>query len=175
MKLQKIMMSTMAGAMVLSLAACVSKSTTETKKDTAESSHVTKKHNSKKGSIKVSKKNAQSNNNNSSSDNVVVSKSSSSTNTTINGVKNSATAHSVSQRQTQTMTETDARNLVKEHLSNQRANSLEAGNGEPTQPAVSAIDGFSATQNSTNDWTISGTYGGKTYTYHVTPNAITGA
>lgn len=174
MKLQKIMMSTMAGAMVLSLAACGSKSTTETKKDTAESSHVTKRRNSKKGSIKVSKKNVQSKNT-SSSDNVVVSKSSSSTNTTINGVKNSATAHSVSQRQTQTMTETDARNLVKEHLSNQRANSLEAGNGEPTQPAVSAIDGFSATQNGTNDWTISGTYGGKTYTYHVTPNAITGA
>ncbi|KRM82317.1 hypothetical protein FC35_GL001393 [Limosilactobacillus coleohominis DSM 14060] len=174
MKLQKIMLSTVAGAMVLSLAACGSKSTTETKNDTAESSHVTKKHRSKKSSIKVSKKNTQSKDD-SSSDNVVVSKNSSSTNTTINGVKNSATAQSVSQRQTQTMTETDARNLVKEHLSNQRANSLEAGNGEPSQPTISAIDGFSAIQNGTNDWTISGTYGGKTYTYHVTPNAITGA
>lgn len=165
-------MSTMAGAMVLSLAACGSKSTTETKKDTVESSHITKKHHTKKSALKPSNKTAKSN---SSSDNVVVSKDSSSTNTTIKGVKNSTTAQSVSQRQTQTMTETDARNLVKEHLSNQRANSLEAGKGEPTQPTVSAIDGFIATQNGTNDWTVSGTYGGKTYTYHVTPNAITGA
>lgn len=172
MKLQKIMMSSMAGAMVLSLAACGSKSATETHKDTAESSHVTKKHHTKKSTLKTSNKTAKSN---SSSDNVVVSKDSSSTNTTINGVKNSVTAQSVSQRQTRTMSETDARNLVKEHLSNQRANSLEAGKGEPTQPTVSAIDGFNATQNGTNDWTISGTYGGKTYTYHVTPNAITGA
>ncbi|HJA46418.1 MAG TPA: hypothetical protein H9792_01455 [Candidatus Limosilactobacillus excrementigallinarum] len=171
MKLKKIMMSTLAGGMVFSLAACGNKSTTETKKDTAESSQVTKKHSTKKSSKKSTKKASSSD----TKDNVVISKSSSSTNTTINGVKNSATAQSVSQRQTQSMTESDARNLVKEHLSNQRANSLEAGNGEPTQPTVSAIDGFSATQNGTNDWTISGTYGGKTYTYHVTPNAITGA
>ncbi|WP_295732126.1 hypothetical protein [uncultured Limosilactobacillus sp.] len=174
MKFPKIMMSTMAGAMVLSLAACGSKSTTETKKDVAESSHVTKKHSNKKGASKVSKKNSQSKEA-SSKDNVVVSKNSSSTNTTINGVKNSATAQSVSQRQTRTMTAVDARNLVKEHLGNQRANSLEAGKGEPVQPEVSAIDGFNVKQNGTNDWTVSGVYSGKTYTYHVTPSAITGA
>lgn len=164
----------MAGTMVFSLAACGNKSTTETKKDSTESSHVTKKHDSKSAKIKVSKKKASKESSN-SSDDVVVSKSSSSTKTTINGVKNSTTAKSVSQRQTQTMTSTDARNLVKEHLGNQRANALEAGKGEPNQPTAGSIDGFSVTQNGTNDYTVTGNYGGKTYTYHVTPNAITGA
>lgn len=173
MKSNKIMMSAMAGAMVLSLAACGNKSTTESKNDTAESSsHVTKKHDSKKSTIKVGKKNASSTG---TKDDVVISKSNSSTNTTINSVKNSSTAKSVSQRQVQTMTEADARNLVKEHLGNQRANALEAGKDEPTQPTAGSIDEFTARQNGTNDWIISGTYGGKTYTYHVTPNAITGA
>ena len=45
-------MSTLAGGMVFSLAACGNKSTTETKKDTAESSQVTKKHSTKKSSKK---------------------------------------------------------------------------------------------------------------------------
>lgn len=173
MKLNKIIVPVLTGTMVLSLAACGNKSATERKKDTAaESSSTTKKHSNKKSTIKVAKKSAKSS---SSKDNVVVSKSASSTNTTINGVNNSTTAKSVSQRQTQSMSESDARNLVKEHLSNQRANALEAGKGEPVQPSVNAIDGFNTTQNGNNDWTISGTYGGKTYTYHVTPNAITGA
>lgn len=167
----------MAGVMMLSLAACGNKSATETKKDNIESGHVAKKHSSKKKSeLKVAKSTSKQNSTSSSSkDNVIVTQSSSSTNTTINGVKNSTTAKSINQRQAPTMTMTDAKNLVKEHLGNQRAIALEAGQGEPTQPTASSIDGFTATQNGTNDWTVSGTYGGKIYTYHVTPNAITGA
>ena len=176
MNLKKVMMSAMAGGMVLSLAACGSKSTTETKKDAVENSHVVKRHNKKKSNIKITKGNETSSESvNTKNDNVVVAKSNTSTTTTINGVKNSATAKSVSQRQTQTMTAVDAKNLVKEHLSNQRANALQAGQAEPTQPSIDAIDSFSAVQNGTNDWTVSGSFAGKTYSYHVTPSAITGA
>ncbi|MBM6941203.1 hypothetical protein [Limosilactobacillus coleohominis] len=173
MKLKKIMMSAIAGTMMLSLVACGSKSATQSHKDTAESSsHVTKsKHHAKKMTKVTSSSKKISNNN----DDVKVSSTSSSTKTTINGVQNSTTAKSVSSRETQTMNETDARNLVKEHLGNQRANALEAGKGEPNQPTADSIDGFTTKQNGTNDWTVSGTYGGKTYTYHVTPNVITGA
>lgn len=172
MKLKKVMMSAIAGTMMLSLAACGSKSATQSHKDTAESSQVTKsKHHAKKITKVTSSIKKTSNNN----DDVKVSSTSSSTKTTINGVQNSTTAKSVSSRETQTMNETDARNLVKEHLGNQRANALEAGKGEPNQPTADSIDGFTTKQNGTNDWTVSGTYGGKTYTYHVTPNAITGA
>lgn len=173
MKLKKIMMSAIAGTMMLSLVACGSKSATQSHKDTAESSsYVTKsKHHAKKMTKVTSSSKKISNNN----DDVKVSSTSSSTKTTINGVQNSTTAKSVSSRETQTMNETDARNLVKEHLGNQRANALEAGKGEPNQPTADSIDGFTTKQNGTNDWTVSGTYGGKTYTYHVTPNVITGA
>ncbi|WP_251545339.1 hypothetical protein [Limosilactobacillus caecicola] len=175
MEMKKIATTMLASALVLSLAACGNKSTSETNHDKAASSQVTKSKKSHSSSAKSSSAKKQSSNKNSSSDDVETTSTSSSTNTTINGVKNSATASSVSQRQTPVMTATDARNMVKEHLGNQRANSLEAGNGEPTQPTADSIDNFSAVQNGTNDWTISGTYGGKTYTYHVTPSAITGA
>lgn len=199
MKMNKLVTSLMAGAMVLSLAACGNSSkSTSSSKDTAESSKVTKskKHTSKKSSSSKAKSSssskktsassstassksstsnsAQSSTSKSGDNSVVTSNTSSAKNETINSVKNSATASSVSSRQTPTMTSTDAKNLVKEHLSNQRANALEAGQGEPTQPSVDSVDGFTTTQNGTNDWTVTGSYGGKTYTYHVTPSAITG-
>lgn len=174
MKLNKMIVSVMAGTMVLSLAACGNKSATETKKDSAESSRVVKKHDSKKKNIVKSTKNSENDSNNSKAS-VSSSVSSKSNASSITNVERGNTRQSVSQGQTQSMSETDARNLVKEHLSNQRANALEAGKGEPTQPTVASIDGFSARQNGTNDWTVSGTYGGRTYTYHVTPSAITGA
>lgn len=166
MKIKKMMMTAMAGTMMVSLAACGSKSATQSNKDRVESSQVEKHHTKKVVKSAKSKKNK---------DDVKVSSTSSSTKTTINGVKNSTTAKSVSNRDTPTMTEMDARNLVKEHLGNQRANALEAGKGEPTQPTADAVDGFTAKQNGRNDWTITGSFGGKTYTYHVTPSAITGA
>lgn len=163
MKIKQLLMTGIAGMTMLSLAACGNKSATETHHEEATSSKTTKKasHHSARKSSKTE------------TDNVSSSSNASSTKTTINGVKNSQTAKSVNSRQTAVMTETDARNLVKEHLGNQMATARENGK-DITQPTVDAVDGFNATQNGDNDWTISGSYNGHAYTYHVTPTAITG-
>lgn len=163
MKIKQLLMTGVAGMMMVSLAACGSKSATETHHDEATSSQTSKKshHRSSKKSDKMKE------------DDVSSSSNASSTKTTINGVKNSQTAKSVNNRQSAVMNETDARNLVKEHLGNSMATARENGK-TITQPSIDAVDGFSATQNGTNDWTISGSYNGHTYTYHVTPTAITG-
>ena len=73
------------------------------------------------------------------------------------------------------MSSSDAKNLVKEFLANARADALQSGKEEPAQPSVDSIDGFTAKQNDTNDWTVSGTYNGQSYSYHVTPTSITSA
>lgn len=163
MKIKQLLMTGIAGMTMLSLAACGNKSATETRHEEATSSKTTKKasHHSARKSSKMETDNASSSSN------------ASYTSTTINGVKNSQTAKSVNSRQTAVMTETDARNLVKEHLGNQMATARENGKNI-TQPTVDAVDGFNATQNGDNDWTISGSYNGHVYTYHVTPTAITG-
>lgn len=191
MKLQKVMTLGITGIMALSLAACGNKSATETHKSTAESSHVTKKHSDKKkSSLKIvkSKKSSTKKNSKSSAsanDNTVLSGSASATNSNKASSTNSnnssvaaassssASSSSAKQSTTRTMSADDARNLVKEHLSNQRANALQAGKASPNQPSVDSIDGFT-TQNTGNGWTVSGNYNGQTYTYHVTPNAVTG-
>lgn len=163
MKIKQLLMTGIAGMTMLSLAACGNKSATETHHEEATSSKTTKKasHHSARKSSKTETDNASSSSN------------ASSTKTTINGVKNSQTAKSVNSRQEAVMTATDARNLVKEHLGNQMATARENGK-DITQPTVDAVDGFNATQNGDNDWTISGSYNGHTYTYHVTPTAIKG-
>lgn len=163
MKIKQLLMTGIAGMTMLSLAACGNKSATETHHEEATSSKTTKKasHHSARKSSKTE------------TDNASYSSNASSTKTTINGVKNSQTAKSVNSRQEAVMTATDARNLVKEHLGNQMATARENGK-DITQPTVDAVDGFNATQNGDNDWTISGSYNGHAYTYHVTPTAITG-
>lgn len=163
MKIKQLLMTGIAGMTMVSLAGCGNKSATETHHEEATSSKTTKKasHHSARKSSKTE------------TDNVSSSSNASSTKTTINGVKNSQTAKSVNSRHTAVMTETDARNLVKEHLGNQMATARENGK-DITQPTVDAVDGFNATQNGDNDWTISGSYNGHAYTYHVTPTAITG-
>lgn len=165
MKIKQLLMTGIAGMTMLSLAACGNKSATETHHEEATSSKTAKKVNHHQHSAKKSSA--------MKTDNVLSSSNASSTKTTINGVKNSETAKSVNSRQEAVMTETDARNLVKEHLGNQMATARENGK-DITQPAVDAVDGFNATQNGDNDWTISGSYNGHAYTYHVTPTAITG-
>lgn len=162
MKIKQLLMTGVAGMTMLSLAACGSKSATETHHEEATSSKTSHKvHHSAKKATKMK------------ADDVSSSSNSSSTKTTINGVKNSQTVKSVNNRQSAVLTETDARNLVKEHLGNSMATAKENGK-DITQPTVDAVDGFSASQNGTNDWTISGSYNGHAYTYHVTPTAITG-
>ncbi|MBM6955327.1 hypothetical protein [Limosilactobacillus coleohominis] len=172
MKADKIIKSIVAGAMVLTLTACGSKSSTESKKSMAESSsQANKKHSSKKNTTQNVKTKATT----SSSKSGVLYHSTQSSNTKLNDVKNSDSTQLESYSQVKTMSGIDARNLVKEHLSNQRAIALENGKGEPVQPSVDSVDGFNAKKNSDNDWIVSGTFGGKVYTYHVTPNAVTGS
>lgn len=162
MKLQKVMTLGITGVMLLSLAACGNKSVTETHKSTAESSHVTKKHSDKKkSSLKIIKSNSKNISSSNSSNSVATTSDSSS----ISSSTKKSTALIMSAE--------DARNLVKEHLSNQRANALQAGKPAPNQPSVDSINGFT-TQNNGNVWTVTGNYNGQNYTYHVTPNAVSG-
>lgn len=163
MKIKQLLMTGVAGMTMLSLAACSSKSATETHHEEATSSKTSKRSHNRTAKKSSSMK----------SDDVSSSSNASSTKTTIDGVKNSQTAKSVNNRDSAVMTETDARNLVKEHLGNSMATAKENGK-DINQPTADSINGFSATQNGDNDWTISGSYNGHAYTYHVTPTAITG-
>lgn len=189
MKFQKIMTVGVAGLMAMSLAACGNKSATETHKSTAESSHVVKKHDSKKkSSLKVAKNNSKqtsstqkSSNNNSSktNENVVLSGSSAkavnSSSTSSVTTNSSANTSSIKQSNSnyRYMSADDARNLVKEHISNQRANALAAGKSAPAQPSVDDIDGYSVQKNG-NGYTVSGTSNGHSYSYNVSATAVTG-
>ena len=69
-----------------------------------------------------------------------------------------------------TMTATDARNIVKEHIGNQLNNRGIAGQSTDDLPSIDSVDGYTATQNGTNNWTVSG----NGHTYHVTANSVTG-
>ena len=68
-----------------------------------------------------------------------------------------------------TMTATDARNIVKEHIGNQLNNRGIAGQSTSDLPSIDSVDGYTATQNGTNNWTVSG----NGHTYHVTANSVT--
>ncbi len=68
-----------------------------------------------------------------------------------------------------TMTATDARNIVKEHIGNQLNNRGLAGQSTSDLPSIDSVDGYTATQNGTNNWTVSG----NGHTYHVTANSVT--
>ena len=67
------------------------------------------------------------------------------------------------------MTATDARNIVKEHIGNQLNNRGIAGQSTSDLPSIDSVDGYTATQNGTNNWTVSG----NGHTYHVTANSVT--
>lgn len=68
------------------------------------------------------------------------------------------------------MNATDAKNIVKEHIGNQLNNRGVAGQSTSDLPSIDSIDGYTATQNGTNNWTVSG----NGHTYHVTANSVTG-
>src|SRR5699024_1185589 len=83
----------------------------------------------------------------------------------------SSVKQSSSAKQNQmTMSATDAKNIVKEHIGNQLSDRGIAGQSTSDLPSIDSVDGYTATQNGTNDWTVSG----NGHTYHVTANSVTG-
>lgn len=157
MKLNKFLTTLLAASTVLTLAACGNQSTSSSAKhDEATSSQVSKSKHHKKN---AAKKEAQSE----SSSSQQVSSSSSSSQQGGNSQVNNQQA---------SMSENDARDLLKTHLGMQRDAAGQNGQSMPVQPTADAIDGFTAKQNG-NGWTISGSYNGKTYSYQVSPNGVT--
>lgn len=176
MKLSTKLLSTFAACgMVLSLAACGNTTKTSSSKSEAiQSSKTTKKHTSSTGS----KSNKSSQSSNSSSVNGAISSSNNNkyvvTSTSESSSSNAANSSSVVKQQSSsqqaTMNSTDAKNIVKEHIGNQLNNRGVAGQSTSDLPSIDSIDGYTATQNGTNDWTVSG----NGHTYHVTANSVTG-
>ena len=158
-----------AGMMLLSLSACGSQSANQHNNSESSSSKTTSakvKKSSSTNSQKNSKSSSQSKTNtNSDSSSTNISSSSTSQ-------KSSSSSANSSER---VMAASDAKDLVKEFLGNSRADALQSGKEAPKQPSIDSIDGFTAKQNDTNDWTVSGTYNGQSYSYHVTPTSITSA
>lgn len=186
MKLSTKLFSTVAACgMVLSLVACGNTAkTSSSKSEAVQSSKVMKKNSSNssaksKSSSKNSQKanssvSSQDDNTSSSSDG---SSSSTSTNKTVASSESSntnANSSSVVKKQSSsqqvTMNATDAKNIVKEHIGNQLNNRGVAGQSTSDLPSIDSIDGYTATQNGTNNWTVSG----NGHTYHVTANSVTG-
>lgn len=183
MKLSAKLFSTVAACgMVLSLAACGNTSkTSSAKSEAVQSSRVTKKHNSnKENANKGSQKTSASNNSSlktSSSSNVTSGSTSSdrysvtATSESANGSSKSASVvKKQSASQQATMNATDAKNIVKEHIGNQLNNRGVAGQSTSDLPSIDSIDGYTATQNGTNNWTVSG----NGHTYNVTASSVTG-
>ena len=189
MKLNKLFTTLAAGTLMLTLAACGNNSTSETSnKSTTEvetSSKVAKKNHSSKDKVNSNKENrtssdsqidgdgssssatAGSSTDKQSSQNYSVSS------TTTSSNKSSSAKSSVKQNSTgqqATMTATDARNIVKEHIGNQLNDRGIAGQSTDDLPSIDSVDGYTATQNGTNNWTVSGSG----HTYHVTANSVTG-
>ncbi|HJG17631.1 hypothetical protein [Limosilactobacillus vaginalis] len=169
MTFKKLSTTMIAGMMLLSLSACGSQSANQHNNSESSSSKTTSakvKKSSSTNSQKNSKSSSQSKTNtNSDSSSTNISSSSTSQ-------KSSSSSANSSER---VMAASDAKDLVKEFLGNSRADALQSGKEAPKQPSIDSIDGFTAKQNDTNDWTVSGTYNGQSYSYHVTPTSITSA
>lgn len=190
MKLSTKLLSTVAACgMILSLVACGNTTKTNSSKSEAvQSSKVTKKHSSNKGKTSErsqkessssnslsSQKNSNSssvngNNASSSSDKYVVTATSESDSSSNAVAKSSSVVKKQSSSQQATMNATDAKNIVKEHIGNQLNNRGVAGQSTSDLPSIDSVDGYTATQNGTNNWTVSG----NGHTYHVTANSVTG-
>ena len=169
MTFKKLSTTMIAGMMLLSLSACGSQSANQHNNSESSSSKTTSakvKKSSSTNSQKNSKSSSQSKTNtNSDSSSTNISSSSTSQ-------KSSSSRANTSER---VMAASVAKDLVKEFLGNSRADALQSGKEAPKQPSIDSIDGFTAKQNDTNDWTVSGTYNGQSYSYHVTPTSITSA
>ena len=166
MKANKILTTILAGGIALSLVACGNQSTsTSGKHDEATSQVIHEAHHDKK----TAKKAKQSSN--SSQKSAAAANSRSNGNQASSSNSQQGSGSTVNNNQA-TMSESDARDLVKTHLGMQRDRAGQAGQAMPNQPTADAIDGFNATKNG-NGWTVSGNYNGQSYTYHVSPNGVT--
>lgn len=156
-----------AGALMITLAGCANSSSSAKKSSSndASSSKVVK-------SAKTSGKTAAT----STKQSKKVSESSSSSsemssNNSTNSVATDKSATSSSEQNTRgQMTAQDAKNIVKEHIGNQLNDRGVAGKSTDDLPSIDSVDGYTATQNGTNNWTVSG----NGHTYHVTANSVTG-
>lgn len=190
MKIKKLFATIAAGSLMLTLAACGSSSSQENSQSSPDvsSSKVTKKHTEK--SDKVANKKTTTNKedgSNSSANDATSSSQNDSSSTSTNsssstkysvsgtsslesgeGAKSTVKQNSSTSSQA-TMTATDARNIVKEHIGNQLNNRGIAGQSTSDLPSIDSVDGYTATQNGTNNWTVSG----NGHTYHVTANSVT--
>ncbi|GFI60582.1 hypothetical protein IMSAG044_01477 [Lactobacillaceae bacterium] len=194
MKIKKIFTTIAAGSLMLTLAACGNNASKESSQDSdAISTKVTKKHIEKsdkatsektntsksESGTKVNSTSASSDKTGSSSQSKTSNNSSSvkesnysvsSTSSVENGTSAKSTVKQNSSTSSQaTMTATDARNIVKEHIGNQLNNRGIAGQSTSDLPSIDSVDGYTATQNGTNNWTVSG----NGHTYHVTANSVT--
>ncbi|MGK4126854.1 hypothetical protein [Limosilactobacillus vaginalis] len=167
MPIKKLSTTIFAGMMLLSLTACGSQSANQHNSNESGSSKATSVKMKKSSSTNSQKNSKSSSQSKTSSD-------SSSTNISSSNASQKSSSSSANSSE-RVMAASDAKNLVKEFLANARADALQSGKEEPAQPSVDSIDGFTAKQNDTNDWTVSGTYNGQSYSYHVTPTSITSA
>ena len=188
MKLNKLFTTLAAGTLIITLAACGNNSASETSNksstEVATSSKTAKKHQSSKAKVSSNKENTTSSNSqiagDGSSSSAATGSSTdkqSSQNYSVSSIKTSSNGSSSakssvkqnSNAQQATMTATDARNIVKEHIGNQLNNRGIAGQSTSDLPSIDSVDGYTATQNGTNNWTVSG----NGHTYHVTANSVT--
>ncbi|MBB1079822.1 hypothetical protein H5S09_08130 [Limosilactobacillus sp. STM2_1] len=194
MKIKKIFTTIAAGSLMLTLAACGSNSSKESSQKSSDiaSSKITKKHSEKSDKVTSKKQSSDnesstevnrtdtSSNKNGSTSQRGISDNSSSTNGTNYSVSSTSSSHNgtsakstVKQNSSAlsqaTMTATDARNIVKEHIGNQLNDRGVAGKSTDDLPSIDSVDGYTATQNGTNNWTVSG----NGHTYHVTANSVT--
>ncbi len=184
MKAKKLLTSIVAGVMLLSLAACGIKSASEgdTTSSVSTSSKVTKKNSSsKKQQVKTVSEDTSSSTSNSSA-NTNTSSASSSNNgsrsaapsaASVSSSSNGGSSSSSSATSTATLTQIQARDLLKERLGANLNNAGTAGQSMPVQPTATDVDSFTATQTGTNNYQFTGTVNGKMYTYNVSPTSIT--
>lgn len=172
-----------AGSLVLTLAACGNSTSTKSTKDSeARSAKVVKSSNStKKNTMKSEGKQDSSSTAQSASSQATTSSQSSASQTSSSQktqgqysvVKTGDHSSSVKAKSDSTsqaqMTATDAKNIVKEHILNKLNEAGVNGQARPDVPSMDEIDGYTATQNGVNDWTISG----NGHTYHVTATSVT--
>ena len=178
MKIKKLFATIAAGSLVLTLAACGSNSSQENSQSSPDvsSSKVNKKtttnkedgSNSSANDATSSSQNDSSSTSTNSSSSTKYSVSGTSSLESGEGAKSTVKQNSSTSSQA-TMTATDARNIVKEHIGNQLNNRGIAGQSTSDLPSIDSVDGYTATQNGTNNWTVSG----NGHTYHVTANSVT--
>lgn len=184
MKAKKLVTILTTGALMLTLAACgnsSSQNSSNKSSDVASSKATSKKSatkaqksssEAKSSSVSKSSSSKANGSNGSSSSSASSSYTVSSMSSSANGMTTSSVTpqKQSSSSQQATMSATDAKNIVKEHIGNQLNNRGVAGQSTSDLPSIDSVDSYTATQNGANNWTVSG----NGHTYHVTSSSVTG-